>query len=81
LEGQRPLRQNKKFFNPFKLICPVQPCAKKESASRETQISPRTRAIPAREEGRIAIVTNVGPGCGGRDSAGRAIDIAGRVFP
>src|SRR5437879_9996993 len=36
---------------------------------------------PGPQEGRIAIVTNVGPGCGGRESAGRAMRIAGRVFP
>ncbi len=45
------LRVNKKFPNHFKLICPVQPRAKKQSASRETQISPRTPAIPARKRG------------------------------
>jgi hypothetical protein len=47
----RPLRQNKKFLNPFKLICPVQSSAKKESPSRETQISPTNPAIPARKRG------------------------------
>lgn len=53
-EGQeppQPLRQNKKFSNPFKLICPVQSGAKKETASRKTQISRTTRAIPARKRG------------------------------
>jgi len=74
------LRVNKKFLNHFKLICPVQSCAKKESPSRETQISPKSRH-PGPQEGRIAIVTNVGPGCGGRESAGRVMRIAGRVFP
>ena len=34
---------------------------------------------PGPQEGRIAIVTNVGPGCGGRESAGRVMRIAGRV--
>jgi len=47
----RPLRVNEKFLNPFKLICPVQSRAKKESGSHETQISPRTCAIPARKRG------------------------------
>jgi hypothetical protein len=47
----RALRVNRKFLNPFKLICPVQSRAKKESPSRETQISPRTPAIPARKRG------------------------------
>jgi hypothetical protein len=36
---------------------------------------------PGPQEGRIAIVTDVGSGCGGRESAGRAMRIAGRVFP
>ena len=36
-------------------------------------------AYPGPQEGRIAIVTNVGPGCGGRESAGRAMRIAGRI--
>ena len=36
---------------------------------------------PGPQEGRIAIVTNVGPGCGGRDSARRVMGRAGRVFP
>ena len=35
---------------------------------------------PGPQEGRIAIVTNVGPGCGGRDSARRVMGRAGRVF-
>jgi len=47
----RALRVEEKFFNLFKLICPVQSCAKKESCSRATQISPRTCAIPARKRG------------------------------
>jgi hypothetical protein len=32
----------------------------------ETQISRMVQPIPARSEGRFAIVTNVGPECGGR---------------
>ena len=35
---------------------------------------------PVPHEGRIAIVTDVGTGCGGRGSVGRD-DIAGRVTP
>jgi len=46
-----PLRRNKKFPNYFKLICPVQPRAQKQTASRKTQISPRNSAIPARKRG------------------------------
>jgi hypothetical protein len=36
------------------------------------------RLIPY--EGALAIVTNVGVGCGGRGSVGRAIGVAGRLF-
>ena len=37
-------------------------------------------AIPFRQEGRIAVVTNAGRGCGGRESVG-AQGLAGRVEP
>jgi hypothetical protein len=40
------------FSSNFKLICPVQPRSQKYSASRGSQITPTTRAIPSREEGR-----------------------------
>jgi hypothetical protein len=38
-------------------------------------------AVLSRYEGRIAIVTDVGIGCGGRGSVGRANMVAGRVLP
>jgi hypothetical protein len=41
---------------------PVQPSCEKYSASRSTQINPTTSAIPRPQEGRIAIVTDVGSG-------------------
>ena len=43
---------------------PVQPSREKYSASRSPQITPTTPAIPRPQEGRIAIVTDVG--CGER---------------
>jgi hypothetical protein len=43
---------------------PVQPSREKYSASRSPQINPTTSAIPRPQEGRIAIVTDVG--CGER---------------
>ena len=51
---------------------PVQPSREKYSASRQPQINPTTPAIPRPQEGRIAIVTDVG--CGERwpRHAGRA---------
>jgi hypothetical protein len=39
---------------------PVQPSRKKYSASPFAKISSISAAVPARQEGRIAIVTNVG---------------------
>ncbi len=55
-----------------KSLKPVQPSREKYSASRSPQITPTTPAIPRPEEGRIAIVTDVG--CGERwpRHAGRA---------
>jgi hypothetical protein len=50
--GPEPLRQCAIFRNNFKLICPVQRPQQKYSASRETQITPTSQAIPSREEGR-----------------------------
>ena len=47
-----PLRQCAIFLCNFKLICPVQSRLQKYSASRLTQITPTTPAIPSREEGR-----------------------------
>src|SRR2546421_7147547 len=47
-----------------KSLKPVQPSREKCSASRSTQINPTTPAIPRPQEGRIAIVTDVG--CGER---------------
>jgi hypothetical protein len=59
------------FRSNFNVICPVQSSPKKHSASRRTQISTTTSAVSSLNEGRIAIVTDVGMGCGGRGSVGR----------
>jgi hypothetical protein len=48
----------------------VQPPLQKNSASPQTQIKTITRAVLSRG-GALAIVTNVGAGCGGRGSVGR----------
>src|SRR4029079_19811251 len=58
------------FRNNFKLICAVQSRPKKYSASPSPQITSRNPAIPSLR-GALAIVTNVGTGCGGRGSVGR----------
>jgi len=46
------------FRSNFNAICPVQSRAQKYSAFHPTQISGYLRAVPSRQEGRIAIVTN-----------------------
>ena len=48
------------FPNPINLICPVQPSPRKYTSSRGPQISRTSPPVPARQEGRIAIVTDVG---------------------
>jgi hypothetical protein len=56
------MRARANFPNAFKLICAVQRRAQKEIGSRSPQITLKAAAIPARLEGRIAIVTDVGLG-------------------
>jgi hypothetical protein len=71
------LRPNTDFLNRINLIPPVQTPSEKYSASLPTQIisiSPPSRS----SRGALAIVTNVGAGCGGRGSVGRADAVAGR---
>src|ERR1700733_7457369 len=66
-EASLAMRAEGNFFRNFKVICPVQPCAEKHSASRLTQIiSLSPSSCPG--GGALAIVTNVGAGCGGRGS-------------
>ena len=55
------------------------PLTQKYSASRLPQISGIIPPSHPLHEGRIAIVTDVGVGCGGRGSVGRAIVVAGRL--
>ncbi|MEH2501791.1 aconitase B [Bradyrhizobium sp. AZCC 1578] len=57
----------------------VKPWNQKYSASRQTQITGKDLAIPSRRRGALAIVTNVGTGCGGRGSVGRVDVIAGQL--
>jgi hypothetical protein len=72
------------------VICPTG----KKTFARENLSSPRCKKNllrerpksdlqiwPSRSErGALAIVTNVGMGCGGRGSVGRVIVVAGRAF-
>jgi hypothetical protein len=65
------LRAATNFLNQINPIPPVQPHFQKYSPSHQTQIKSITP--PSRpERGALAIVTNVGMGCGGRGSVGRA---------
>jgi hypothetical protein len=65
------MREQTIFLNRINVICPVQSLPQKHSASRSTQITLIFPAVSSLNEGRIAIVTNVGMGCGGRGSVGR----------
>jgi hypothetical protein len=58
----RALRVERKFLRRIKLICPVQTTLQKYSCSRLTQITSISIAIPFPQEGRFAVVTNVGSG-------------------
>jgi hypothetical protein len=58
----------------------VQPCLQKYFGFRTPQITSRTLAIPSHTEGRFAIVTDVGTGCGGRGSVLRAMGLQGGFF-
>jgi hypothetical protein len=50
----------------------VQPSREKYSASLKSQINLIDSAVSSLNEGRLAIVTDVGMGCGGRDNVVRA---------
>src|SRR5258707_14510606 len=57
------LRAKSNLLSRIKLmICPVQSLFQKYSASRSTQITSISLAIPSHTEGRFAIVTDVGGG-------------------
>jgi hypothetical protein len=66
------LRVPANFYNRINVFLPVQSDLRKYFASRFPQITLITPAVSSLNEGRIAIVTDVGMGCGGRGSVGRA---------
>ena len=73
------LRPQTNLLNAIKLMLSVQSRPQKYSRFRHPQISAtNTASHPSR--GALAIVTNVGMGCGGRGSVGRAGVIAGLAF-
>ena len=78
-EGSFALRAQPNFLNAIKLMLSVQSYPKKYSRFRHPQISTtNTASHPSR--GALAIVTNVGMGCGGRGSVGRERDRRAKSF-
>src|ERR1700674_350218 len=71
------MRLKKKFSCGINAILPVQSCLKKYFPSRFPQITSIFRAIPSHSEGRFAIVTDVGTGCGGRGGGARRAALTG----
>src|SRR3954464_2911026 len=65
------LHTNGNLLNNFRLIWVIQSPAQKYSAFHPTQISGYFRAVPSRQEGRIARRHERGTGCGGRSSVRR----------
>ena len=77
---QNALRENADFVRPIKAIWVIQSSRQKYSASPLPQITLTTPRIPHPQEGRIAIVTDVG--CGMRWTRQRRARevVAGRIF-
>jgi hypothetical protein len=73
----RRLRARPNLLKQINLICPVQSSLQKYFSFHRPQITSRTFRIPSHTEGRIAIVTDVGAGCGGRGSVLRAMGLQG----
>jgi hypothetical protein len=70
--GIHPRSRRPAFFtSDFNLISPVQPSTQKYSASVFQKFM-FLSAHPVSSEGRLAIVTDVGAGCGGREGVERA---------
>src|SRR3981189_3513603 len=74
---QTPLRQNSDLSKRFNVICPVQTSCEKYSASPVGQIRTISLAVSSPRRGALAIVTNVGTGCGGRGSVGVMRELQG----
>jgi hypothetical protein len=70
--GKDLLHEKANFASPFNAIPLVQSCCEKYSALPSPQIGRILAAIPPHEEGRIAIVTNVEAGSGGRETSQHA---------
>jgi hypothetical protein len=75
------LRAPSNLLNRIKLFLPVQSGLQKYFRFGLTQIRCISLTVPSRQEGRIARRHERGAGCGGRESARRAMAIAGRDEP
>ncbi len=73
------LHANGNLLNNFRLIWVIQPPAQKYSAFHRPQISGSFRAVPSRQEGRIARRHERGTGCGGRRQRQARSVFAGRL--
>jgi hypothetical protein len=71
------VRARRKLLNRINVICPVQSSLQKYFTSPVGQIISTNSRHPTPQEGRIAIVTDVGEGCGGRGSVLRAMGSQG----
>jgi hypothetical protein len=61
-----PMRQTADLLSRINVIWPVQSCLRKDSARPVGQITFTNSPRPVSQEGRLAIVTKRGAGCGGR---------------
>ena len=73
------LHTNGNLLNNFRPIWVIQPPAQKYSALHRPQISGYFRAVPSRQEGRIARRHERGTGCGGRRQRQARSVFAGRL--
>jgi transposase len=75
------VRARRKLLKRINVICPVQSHLQKYFTSPVGQIISTSSRHPTPPEGRIAIVTDAGCGCGGRGSVLRATGLQGGLRP
>jgi hypothetical protein len=74
------MREKSNFANPIRLMLPVQSPRAKINRFLLDPNQPYNLRYPVPQRGALAIVTNVGTGCGGRGSVGRGTWSQGGVF-
>jgi hypothetical protein len=75
------MREKTNFLRPFSVMLPVQSPAQKINRFALAPNQHYNLRYPGPRRGALAIVTNVGAGCGGRGSVGRAGLVAGQALP